>query len=133
VSPRSPCRHRNEPRGRVLGHLDFRHSFMSADATLYTMTTTVRIREDDRNTLQALQAKLTLAQGSRLPLEEVLHRALKVAEAHEAELMDAAPALTEEDIAYYLSLAEDRDEEPARTPHGPVSDEDRDIYEESWK
>ena len=67
------------------------------------MATTVRIRDEDKATLDALQAKMTLAGGKRLPLEEVLHRIVEFAEDHEDELVldDTPPALTKKQIAAF--------------------------------
>lgn len=59
------------------------------------MSTTVRIREADKRTLDELQAKLTLATGQRVPLEEVLHRVLAVAREEEERILGAPRRLTE--------------------------------------
>lgn len=65
---------------------------------MYTMSTTVRIRDEDKRVLDRLQARITLETGEKLPLEEVLHRVVSVAEAHAPELTidDTPPDLSEE-------------------------------------
>lgn len=60
------------------------------------MSTTVRIREDDKRKLDELQARLTLTTGQRVPLEEVLHRVLQVAGQEEDRILDRPPEMTEE-------------------------------------
>lgn len=62
------------------------------------MSTTVRIREADKEVLDELQARIRLETGERVPLEEVLHRVLDVAREHEDELTGRYPPpdLTEE-------------------------------------
>lgn len=73
------------------------------------MSTTVRIRDEDKRRLDALQARLTLDGGERLPLEEVLARALRVAAAHRGELLEAdrAPKLDAAAVERLLSLSFD--------------------------
>jgi hypothetical protein len=76
---------------------------------MYTMSTTVRIREDDKQALDRLQAKITLETGERPSLEEVLHRVVALAEAREDELIvdDEPPELSEEEKQRVLEATHD--------------------------
>lgn len=67
------------------------------------MATTVRVRDEDKAVLDALQARYLLATGKRISLDELLHRIVELAEAHEDEIIldDVAPKLTEEEIAAF--------------------------------
>lgn len=51
------------------------------------MPTTVRIRDDDKAALDALQARYTLAMRERISLEDLLSRIVELAEEHEDELI----------------------------------------------
>lgn len=95
------------------------------------MSTTVRIREEDKERLDRLQAKITLETGEKPSLEEVLHRLVELGEAHEAELVirDEPPQLTEEQKERILSMGSDlgkttREEDIDETlyggPEGPA-------------
>lgn len=95
------------------------------------MSTTVRIREEDKQVLDRLQARITLETGQRPSLEEVLHRVVELAEGHEGELIleDEPPELTEEEKEQILSISyslgrvtreEDIDEILYGDPEGPV-------------
>jgi len=90
----------------------------------------VRIREEDKEVLDRLQATITLETGEKPSLEEVLHRVLEVAEAHEEELVleDEPPNLTEEERERILSTGfstgrgtreEDIDDVLYGSPEGP--------------
>ena len=59
------------------------------------MATTVRVRDEDKALLDSLQARFTLGTGSRIALDEVLHRVLAFADEHQDEIImtDAGPAL----------------------------------------
>lgn len=56
------------------------------------MSTTVRIREEDKAKLDQLQAKITLETGEKPSLEEVLHRLVELGEERELELVQQAQA-----------------------------------------
>lgn len=73
------------------------------------MATTVRVRDEDKTALDALQAKMTLATGKRVPLDEVVSRLVELAEAHEDELLlvDEAPPLTPTEIRAFLAGTSD--------------------------
>jgi hypothetical protein len=75
------------------------------------VATTVRIRDEDKSALDALRAKLARAGAGEVPVEEILHRIILLAQAHERELLreeeDRAPPLSAEDVTYYLSLPSD--------------------------
>lgn len=63
------------------------------------MSTTVRIRDEDKAKLDRIQAKITLEQGEKPSLEEVLHRLLELGERREGEIVRpvGAPVLTGEE------------------------------------
>lgn len=95
------------------------------------MSTTVRVREEDKEVLDRLQARITLATGQRPSLEEVVHRIVALAEVHEEEILidDEPPTLSEEDKRRVLDATfdlgyptreEDIDEELYGGPEGPV-------------
>jgi hypothetical protein len=97
---------------------------------MYAVSTTVRIREDAKEALDRLQARMTLEMGERPSLQEVLDRVLEVAEAHEEELVlaDEPPNLTEEERERILSTGfstgrgtreEDIDDVLYGSPEGP--------------
>lgn len=94
------------------------------------MSTTVRIREEDKRVLDELQARITLETGRRPSLEQVLHRVVELAEAHESELViDDEPAPFSEERKQEVLEArhdlgfptreEDIDEELYGGPGGP--------------
>lgn len=103
-----------------------------SDKHSFAMGSTVRIRDDTREELHALQARIGLAERARVPLEEVLDRAIRFASAHEREFLDAdePPRLCEEDVAFYLALI-DEVSEPVDLPD--VGGEDAEIYGEHWR
>lgn len=72
------------------------------------MSTTVRIREEDKQRLDRLQAKITLETGEKPSLEEVLHRLVELAEVHEDELTldEDGPQLSEERKQEILSMGQ---------------------------
>lgn len=76
---------------------------------MYQMSTTVRIREEDKARLDRLQAKLALARDRRMSLDEVLHQVIAVAERHEEDLLkhDRGPQLSEERIQEILEMPRD--------------------------
>ena len=76
---------------------------------MYTMSTTVRIREDDKQALDRLQAKITLATDERPSLAQVLHRVVALAEAREDELIadDEPPELSKEEKQRVLEATHD--------------------------
>lgn len=95
------------------------------------MSTTVRIREEDKQVLDRLQARITLETGERPSLEEVLHRVVELAEEQEDELLsdDEPPRLTEEEKQHvldttfdlgYATREEDIDETLYGGREGPV-------------
>lgn len=90
------------------------------------MATTVRLRDEDKATLNALQARYTLATGDRISLEELLSRVLELAEAYEDELIlrDDPPQLGTEEIAAFHSGTSDWGVETRE------EDIDRIIYED---
>ncbi|MHB8585417.1 MAG: hypothetical protein ACYDDF_06220 [Thermoplasmatota archaeon] len=61
------------------------------------MGTTVRVRDDDKALIVALQTRLRLASGKRVPLEDLVHRIVEFAASHEDEWLvpDEAPKLSE--------------------------------------
>ncbi|MHB8634204.1 MAG: hypothetical protein ACYDBQ_09600 [Thermoplasmatota archaeon] len=67
------------------------------------MATTVRVRDEDKRDLDALQARLVLAEGRRLPLDELMHRVVRVAGAHEGELTESAPAPSREKVKAFMA------------------------------
>ena len=92
------------------------------DSTLHTMPTTVRIRDEDKRALDRLQARMTLARG-RVPLEEVLHRALAVAGRHEAEMApDDGVARPAAEVRRLLGILEG--DLGGRVGYGTIEDED---------
>lgn len=73
------------------------------------MPTTVRVRDEDKAALDALQARYTLATGDRISLEELVGRIVALAEEHEDELVldDEAPALSPEEIeAFHAGISD---------------------------
>jgi hypothetical protein len=77
------------------------------------MSTTVRIREADKQVLDELQARIRLESGERVPLEEVLHRVLDFARDHEDELVDRYPPpdLSDEELERIMEISWDFGEE----------------------
>lgn len=73
------------------------------------MSTTVRIRDEDKERLDRLQAKITLETGEKPSLEEVLHRLVELGETHEVELTegDTGLGLTEDEKAEVLEATYD--------------------------
>lgn len=72
------------------------------------MPTTVRVRDEDKRALDRLQATITLREGSRVSLDEVLHRLVLLGEARADELLrDEAPKLTKDQKAFLLALPAD--------------------------
>lgn len=73
------------------------------------MSTTVRIRDEDKRRLDRLQAKITLETGEKPSLEEVLHRLVELGDKREAELVfqDSPPNLTEEEKDRALAATHD--------------------------
>lgn len=72
------------------------------------MSTTVRVRREDKAALDRLQAKITLREGERVPLEEVLHRLVELGKRREDEIVgDRGPQLTEEEKQRILDLPTD--------------------------
>ncbi len=57
------------------------------------MSTTVRIRDEDKVKLDRIQAKITLEQGEKPSLEDVLHRLVELGERREGELVRPAGSL----------------------------------------
>lgn len=51
------------------------------------MSTTVRIRPEDKARLDRLQAQIVLKTGRRLALDAILHRAIQIAAKHEEEML----------------------------------------------
>ena len=69
--------------------------------------TTVRVRDEDKAVLDALQARYLLATGDRISLDELIHRLVELAEAHEDEIIldDVAPKLTrEERVSFHAGI-----------------------------
>ena len=79
------------------------------------MSTTVRIRPEDKARLDRLQAKYQLKRGKRVALDVLLGRMLEVAARHEDEVLEAygAPPLTEEQKRRLFSIAIDTGRETA--------------------
>lgn len=73
------------------------------------MSTTVRIRDEDKERLDRLQAKITLETGEKPSLEEVLHRLVELAEVHEDDLTGTARAspFTEQEKEQVLEARHD--------------------------
>lgn len=73
------------------------------------MPTTVRLRDEDKAALDALQARYTLATGERISLSDLLGLIVGLAEEHEDEIIleDRAPELSDEEIAAYLDASTD--------------------------
>lgn len=73
------------------------------------MSTTVRIRDEDKRRLDRLQAKITLETGEKPSLEDLLHRLVELGEAREGELIfqDQPPQLTGEEKEQALSATHD--------------------------
>lgn len=95
------------------------------------MSTTVRIREEDKERLDRLQAKITLETGEKPSLEEVLHRLVELGEANEVDLIfeDEPPELSQARKQAILAMGshtgtrtseEDIDETLYGGPEGPV-------------
>lgn len=53
------------------------------------MSTTVRIKEEDKDRLDRLQAKITLETGEKPSLEEVLHRLVILGQRSQGDLLHA--------------------------------------------
>ncbi|HUR68007.1 MAG TPA: hypothetical protein VM370_02090 [Candidatus Thermoplasmatota archaeon] len=73
------------------------------------MATTVRIQDEDKAILDALQARYLLATGQRISLDDLLHRVVELAQEHEDEIVldDEAPTLTQKEIKAFLAGASD--------------------------
>ncbi|MBW3583661.1 MAG: hypothetical protein KY455_11235 [Euryarchaeota archaeon] len=73
------------------------------------LSTTVRIRPEDKARLDRLQARYLLKTGKRLALDAVLHRMIEVASRHEDEviLSDPGRPLTVAEKRRILSLPYD--------------------------
>lgn len=73
------------------------------------MPTTVRVQDEDKAVLDALQARYLLATGQRISLDDLIHRLVELAEAHEDELIleDEAPHLTPREIKAFRAGASD--------------------------
>ncbi len=93
------------------------------------MSTTVRVRDDDKRVLDELQAKIRLRSGERVPLEEVVHRLVKVARDHEDDVVgeDRGPDLTEDEIEEIMGLSWDFGID---TSHETIDDE---LYRVDWR
>lgn len=73
------------------------------------MSTTVRIRSEDKARLDRLQAQYLLKHGRRVPLDVVLKRMLEVAARHEDEVLagEGGPSLTQAQKRKVLALPRD--------------------------
>lgn len=69
----------------------------------------MRIRDEDKAALDALQAKFLLSTGRRLSLEELLGRIIELAEAREEDLLTEghAPTLSAEALDAYQNAGRD--------------------------
>lgn len=73
------------------------------------MATTVRIQDEDKAVLDALQARYLLATGDRISLDDLLHRLVELAEEHADAIIleDEAPRLTPEEIKIFRKGSSD--------------------------
>lgn len=73
------------------------------------MATTVRVQDEDKAILDALQARYLLSTGERIALDELVHRIVELAEAHEDEIIldDKPPRLSAKEVAAFIGGASD--------------------------
>lgn len=73
------------------------------------MPTTVRIQDEDKAILDALQARYLLATGKRISLDELLHRLVELAQEHADAIIleDDAPVLSAREVRAFLAGSTD--------------------------
>lgn len=73
------------------------------------MPTTVRVKDEDKQVIDRLQARYLLATGKRISIERLISLILETAQQHEDEIIqeDEPPRLTEEETEAFLAAPSD--------------------------